>query len=47
LTTGATIVDWRGQWGRIANAEIGVRVDTDRFRRLFFEAMANLAGPDG
>jgi len=46
LTTGATIVDWRGQWGRLANAEVAVKVDADRFRRLFFDAMARLAeGP--
>jgi purine nucleosidase len=41
LTTGATIVDWRGQWGRLANTEVAV--DADRFRRLFFDAMARLA----
>jgi inosine-uridine nucleoside N-ribohydrolase len=44
LTTGATIVDWRGQWGRLANTEVAVAVDADRFRRLFFDAMARLAG---
>ena len=33
LTTGATIVDWRGQWGRLANAEVAVAVDAERFRR--------------
>jgi purine nucleosidase len=43
LTTGATIVDWRGQWGRIANTEVAVKVDAERFRRRFFEAMAHLA----
>jgi purine nucleosidase len=43
LTTGATIVDWRGQWGRLANAEVAVAVDAERFRRLFFEAMGRLA----
>ena len=43
LTTGATIVDWRGQWGRLANAEVAVAVDVERFRRLFFDAMARLA----
>ena len=43
LTTGATIVDWRGQWGRLANADIAVAVDAERFRRLFFEAMERLA----
>jgi purine nucleosidase len=43
LTTGATIVDWRGKWGRLANTEIAVAVDADRFRGLFFDAMARLA----
>jgi purine nucleosidase len=43
LTTGATIVDWRGQWGRLANTEVAITVDADRFRRLFFDAMARLA----
>ncbi len=43
LTTGATIADWRGQWGRLANAEVAVAVDAERFRRMFFEAMARLA----
>jgi purine nucleosidase len=43
LTTGATIVDWRGQWGRLANAEVAVAVDAERFRRAFFEAMDRLA----
>ena len=43
LTTGATIVDWRGQWGRLANTEVAVAVDAERFRNLFFEAMARLA----
>ncbi len=43
LATGATIVDWRGQWGRLANTEVAVAVDAERFRGLFFEAMARLA----
>jgi purine nucleosidase len=43
LTTGATIVDWRGQWGRLANSEVAVAVDAERFRYLFFEAIARLA----
>ncbi len=42
-TTGATNVDWRGQWGRLANAEVAVAVDAERFRSLFFEAMDRLA----
>jgi purine nucleosidase len=46
LTTGATIADWRGQWGRLANTEVAVAVDAERFRRMFFEAMVRLAeGP--
>ena len=47
LTTGATIVDWRGQWGRLANSEVAVAVDAERFRRLFFEAMDRLADRTG
>ncbi len=43
LTTGATIADWRGQWGRLANTEVAVAVDAERFRRMFFEAMIRLA----
>ena len=43
LTTGATIADWRGQWGRLPNAEVAVAVDAERFRRMFFEAMDRLA----
>jgi purine nucleosidase len=43
LTTGATIADWRGQWGRLANAEVAVSVDAERFRSSFFDAMARLA----
>jgi purine nucleosidase len=42
LTTGATVVDWRGQWGRLANAEVAVGVDAERFGRLFAEAMIRL-----
>ena len=44
LTMGATVVDWRGQWGRLANTEVAVAVDAERFRSLFFDAMARLAG---
>jgi purine nucleosidase len=47
LTTGATIVDWRGQWGRLANAEVAVAVDAERFRGLFFDAMDRLADRAG
>lgn len=43
LTTGATIADWRGQWGRLPNAEVAVAVDAERFRGLFFEAIVRLS----
>ncbi len=43
LTTGATIVDWRGQWGRLANTEVALAVDAVRFRRLVFDAVERLA----
>ena len=42
LTTGTTVVDWRGQWGRLANTEIAVALDAERFRAMFFNAMARL-----
>ncbi len=43
LTTGATVVDWVGRWGRLANTEVAVAVDAERFRARFFEAMVRLA----
>jgi inosine-uridine nucleoside N-ribohydrolase len=43
LTTGATIVDWEGRWGRLANTEVAVSVEAERFRAKFFDAMARLA----
>ncbi len=43
LTTGATIADWRGDWARLANSEVGVSVDAERFRKMFFDAMVRLA----
>ena len=46
-STGATIADWRGQWGRLANTEVAVSVDADRARQMFFDAMLRLAdGPE-
>jgi purine nucleosidase len=44
LTLGATVVDWEGRWGRLANTEVAVSVDAERFRANFFEAMVRLAG---
>ena len=43
LTTGATIADWRGDWGRLANSEVAVSVEAERFRRMFSDAMVRLA----
>ena len=43
LTTGATVADWEGRWGRPMNAEVAVAVDAERFRTTFLEAMARLA----
>ena len=43
LTMGATIADWRGQWGRLANTEVAVSVDAERARPMFFDAMLRLA----
>jgi inosine-uridine nucleoside N-ribohydrolase len=44
LTTGATIADWRGQWGKLANCDVAVAVDAERARKAFFDAIARLAG---
>jgi len=43
LTSGATIADWREIWGRLANSEVAVSVDAERFRKMFFDAMTRLA----
>ena len=47
LTTGATIVDWRGQWGRLANTEVAVAVDAERFRDLFFDRLTGWSADEG
>ena len=36
-------VDWRDQWGRLANTEVAVSADAERFSATFFEAMERLA----
>ena len=43
LTSGATVVDWEGRWGRLPNTEVAVSVDAARFRTKFFDAMVRLA----
>lgn len=47
LTSGATVVDWENRWGRLANTEVAVSVDAERFRANFFEAMVRLADAGG
>jgi purine nucleosidase len=47
LATGATVADWRGQWGRLANTEVAVSVDAERARKMFFDAMLRLADGPG
>jgi purine nucleosidase len=47
LATGATIADWRGQWGRLANTEVAVSVHADRARQMFFDAMLRLVDGPG
>lgn len=41
LTRGMTVADWRGHWGRQANANIGLEVDPD----VFFERFIARVGP--
>ena len=43
ITMGATIPDWRGQWERLPNAEVALAVEAERFKAMFFDAMARLA----
>ena len=43
LTRAMTVVDWHGLWGRAHNAEVLVRVDTERFMELLVERLASLA----
>ena len=47
LTTGTTIADWRENWGRLANSEVAVSVDAERFRKMFFDAIVRLAENGG
>ena len=43
LTRGATVADWRGQWARLANCDVAVKVDAERARKAFFDAVTRLA----
>jgi purine nucleosidase len=43
LTRGATIADWRGDWGRAPNVDVAVRVDADAVLERLVERLAALA----
>jgi purine nucleosidase len=43
LTTGETVTDWRGVWGRPANVDVAVGADADEFLRRFVERVGRLA----
>ena len=43
LTTGETVTDWRGVWGREPNVDVAVDVDADEFLRRFVERVGELA----
>jgi purine nucleosidase len=43
LTTGETVTDWRGVWGRVPNVDVAVWADADEFRRRFGERVGRLA----
>ena len=43
LTTGETIADWRGHWGRPPNADVGTDADTAGFLERFIERVGALA----
>ncbi|HLO34562.1 MAG TPA: nucleoside hydrolase [Candidatus Deferrimicrobium sp.] len=43
LTTGETVADWRGVWGRPPNLDVAVDVDAPEFLRRFVERVGRLA----
>src|SRR3954468_15730245 len=43
LTTGETVADWRGVWGRDPNVDVAVGADADEFLRRFVERVGGLA----
>lgn len=42
LTRGQTVADWRGQYGKPANARILLEVDGEKFKAIFKERIATL-----
>jgi purine nucleosidase len=47
LTTGETVTDWRGVWGRPPNVDVAVAADADEFLRRFVERVGRLAAAVG
>ncbi len=46
LTTGETVTDWRGVWGRPPNVDVAIATRADEFLRRFVERVGRLAaGP--
>ena len=43
LTTGETVTDWRGVWGRAPNVDVAVAADADAFLTRFVERVGRLA----
>jgi purine nucleosidase len=43
LTTGETVTDWRGVWGRPPNVDVAIAADADEFLRRFVERVGRLA----
>ena len=43
LTTGETVTDWRGVWGREPNVDVAVDADAEEFLRRFVERVGGLA----
>jgi purine nucleosidase len=43
LTTGETVTDWRGVWGRPPNVDVAVSADAEEFLRRFVERVGRLA----
>jgi purine nucleosidase len=43
LTTGETVTDWRGVWGRRPNVDVAIEADAPEFLRRFVERVGRLA----
>jgi purine nucleosidase len=43
LTTGETVTDWRGVWGRPPNVDVAIDADADEFLHRFVERVGRLA----